>query len=392
MSSICVNISEFREVISKMNNAVEKSKINPKSGWLELEVVSSDRMTVKVANYDYYMESVIPIDCDDFDYSNRIHATVSAEQFVPLVSKFDGDVVTIGIIGNSLNLSTTDYEYNVALIKELGKIRTVDAIEFNPVRCISATMDGVDVSSIATSNAKGLLNSTYSKDIQQFIYVDEIGAATFTENIYINDFSSVETDAPIKMLLNSTQANLLKVFESFTSVKVRVESYASDDMYESQYKVEFSAEDDAKIRLVLIVQPMSMADKFPIAKLRQLASNVSETHAVINKKEFERALSRLMVFDKKFDITVMNYSKLVFGKSSVKLVSIKNHNHEIIKYKSFTNTSEHESIIRFADLQNQLKAIQSTDIDISYGDSPAIVINSESLKQLIPEIRVTERV
>ena len=126
-------------------------------------------------------------------------------------------------------------------------------------------------------------------------------------------------------------------------------------------------------------------------KLRNLASAVSETHAVIDKKALEKALARLMVFDKKFDITVLNYSKFVWDTDSVKLVSIKNQNYEVVPYISGTNTSEHESIIRFADIVNQLKAVQSKEIDISYGDSPAIVINSEGLKQLIPEIRAVER-
>ena len=94
-----------------------------------------------------------------------------------------------------------------------------------------------------------------------------------------------------------------------------------------------------------------------------------------------------MVFDKKFDITVLNYSKLVFGVDEVKLVSIKNNNYEVVKYVSGQNTVEHESIIRFADLVNQLKAVQGKEIDISYGQSPAITINSYRLKQLIPEVR-----
>ena len=53
---------------------------------------------------------------------------------------------------------------------------------------------------------------------------------------------------------------------------------------------------------------------------------------------------------KKFLITVLNYSKLVFYEDYVKLVSIKNNNYEIIYYKDYRNTFEHESIIRFADL------------------------------------------
>jgi hypothetical protein len=83
----------------------------------------------------------------------------------------------------------------------------------------------------------------------------------------------------------------------------------------------------------------------------------------------------------------MDYSKLVFKQNELELVSIKNKNFEKIPYISSQNVVEHESIIRFADLVKQLKAINSKEIDISYGSRPAIVINS-NIKQVIPEIMV----
>ena len=92
-----------------------------------------------------------------------------------------------------------------------------------------------------------------------------------------------------------------------------------------------------------------------------------------------------MIFDKKFDITVMDYSKIVFKEKELELISIKNQNKEIIPYKTYQNTIYHESIIRFADLIKQLKALTTNEIDISYGSRPAIVING-NVKQLIPEI------
>ena len=122
-------------------------------------------------------------------------------------------------------------------------------------------------------------------------------------------------------------------------------------------------------------------------KLRALAENDGQTYITIDKKQLDKALARLMVFDKKFDITVMNYSKLVFKKDCVALVSIKNKNVEKVTYINSVNAYEHESIIRFADLVKQLKAITSREIDISYGNTPAIAINSGNLIQLIPEIQ-----
>lgn len=381
MENIKINISELKKVISKINLAVEKTKLNPKSGWLELESLSDSRMVVKVANYDYYLEAFIPIFCDDYNDNSRIHATVTAETFIPLVSKLESDYVEITERLNALILKTDKSEYTFPIIKELGIVKTIKPINFNGNNCSVGILTGKNLASIATANAKGLIDSTFAKEIQQFIYVDNNGAITFTENIYINDFNKL---GDFKFLLNATQAKLLQVFDSYDDVEIMVENVES---YEQGIKVKFGVDN---LTLVMITQSRQMTDKFPAIKLRELSGAVSKTHVIINKKKLDKALSRLMVFDKKFDISVMNYSKLVFGESSVKLVSIKNKNYEEIPYEECSNAFEHESMIRFADIVNQLKAINTNKIDISYGDSPAIVING-NIKQLIPEIQEVQR-
>ena len=391
MDTIKINISELKKIVAKLSLAVEKSTINPKSGWIEIEAITNSTMSIKVANYDYYLEAFIPIEVDESSNDNGalLHATVTAETFIPLVSKLDDEYVTVCEKLNTLTLTTQKSEYTFPIIKELGKVKSVDSINFNTDRSIKSKISGHNLASIADTNAKGLLNCVFSKEIQQFIYVDNIGALTFTENIYINNWS-VPYENEFKFLINGTQARILKVFEEFgndlNQIDIAIEENSD---YDACNKVQISY--DGIIKLVLITQSTQKLDKFPSIKLRNLASAVSETHAIIDKKEFEKALSRLMVFDKKFDITVLNYSKLVFEEDCVKLVSIKNKNYEIVPYISKTNTIEHESIIRFADIVSQLKAIQTKEIDISYGDSPAITLNSGNLKQLIPEIRAVER-
>ena len=388
-----INISELKNIVSRLNLAIEKNnKLNPKSGWIELETVSDTDMKIKVGNFTYYLEADVAITANDFSEENKIHTTISADTFVPLISKLEDDFITIEENANALLLRTATSEYTFPTIKEAGRPRSVGEITFNPTLCSRYTLDGKDLVSVADANVQGLVDVLFSKDIQRFIYMDNYGAVTFTENIYINNFASpcpIDDNTPeFKMLLTGTQAKLLDVFASYKNVEMAVESTENNASY--SFKVKFTSKPLNDITLVLIVQPMETTNKFPAIKLRKLASAVSETHAFINKKTFEKALSRLMVFDKKWDISVLNYSKLVFGKDSVRLVSTKNKNYEIVKYDKAENTTDHESIVRFADLTNQLKAVNNDVLDLSYGDSPAIVINSGNLCQLIPEI--TERV
>lgn len=378
-----VNILNLKKIIEKLNLAIEKSTINPKAGWVEMVEEDDGKLSIFVGNYDYFVEASVK--CVENDDSSSLHVTVSSDTFVPLISKLDDGVAEFKCARNSLIVETSNGEYTFPIIKEAGIVKGVDRISFNDNEASEYTLSGEDISSIASINAKGLIDSLFSREIQQYIYVDQNGALTFTENIYINDFNSSDGFAnEFKFLLNGTQAKLMKIFEKSNSVSVKI----IEGDYETPIKVKFSiSDDDLSICLIAITQAKNVVDKFPSIKLRELSSAVSETHAVIDKKKFEKALQRLMVFDKKFDVTVLNYSKLVFSEDEVKLVSIKNNNYEVVKYVSGRNTTKHESIIRFADLVNQLKAVQSKEIDISYGDSPAITINSYRLKQLIPEVK-----
>lgn len=376
-----LNIKELKDLMSKISLAVEKSKLNPKSGWIELETIGST-VGFKVANYDYYLEAGIdvgtPISDDD-----KFHVTVLAETFIPLVSKLDVETVDVYERLNSLILETEQSSYTFPIIKELGNVKCVDKIEFSPTTDKVVTIGGVELSSVATINTKGLVDAMFSQEIQQFIYVDDQGALTFTENMYVNDFKTKASE-PFKFLLNATQAKLLQIFSGESQVNIEFEQVDTfNNVATTTNKVCLSA---SGIKLVLICQNQDLTDKFPSIKLRALGANVEQTHVVVDKRLLDKALARLMVFDKKFDITIMDYSKLVFKQDCLELVSVKNKNYERIPYISSQNAIDHESIIRFADLIGQLKAVTSKEIDISYGSRPAIVINS-NVKQLIPEIR-----
>ena len=392
MSPIKINIVDLKNIVSKLNLAIEKTKINPKAGWIELEILSEKQMSLKVANFDYYINAKIPIDCNSFDELNHLHVTISADTFVPLVSKLEDQFVYISSGYNCIIFTTDTNEYTFPIITELGKVKCVDRLVYSPISGDNSfELSGQELNSIAESNSRGLVDTIISREIQQFIYIDTLGAITFTENIYINTFNTVNKENELtpytKFLVNCTQAKLLKIFEQFNSVKIDVELFSE----ESSKKVRFTtSENNIYIEMIFVVQSDELTDCFPSIRLRAIADKVRDVHAILDKKTLDKALSRLMVFDKKFDITVLDYSKLVFSSNGLKMISVKNKNYEKVDYIKSENTFDYEAVIRFADLVAQLKAIKTKEIDISYGDS-AIVINSGNLKQLIPENKV-ERV
>ena len=131
--------------------------------------------------------------------------------------------------------------------------------------------------------------------------------------------------------------------------------------------------------------------RFPTLKLRQVATQALEAHITVDKKELDKALSRLMVFDKKFDTTILNYSKIEFNEDGLILVSVLNKNYEKLTYIKSDNVFKRTFMIRFADLVKQLKALQANEVSIYYGNSPAIIIDSGT-KVMLPEIVEFNRV
>ena len=365
---------DLKNFASKINLAIEKSKINPKAGWVELIVVEGN-LKLQVANFDYSLEAKIPcefISGTDFD------VTVVADQFIPLISKLDSKYVDLVIQNNALNIKTESNSYMLPLIREAGETKQLDMIQFNTLIADSINVSDDILYSISTTNVKGLLESMYSSDIQQFIYMDEKGAITFTENIYINYYKN-ELEKPFKILLNTTQAKLLKAFLGEKSIKLYVEPNYS---YESPKRACIESEN---VKLSMVVQSQENTDRFPSIRLRELSDRVQSTHVIVDRKVLDKALARLMIFDKKFDATVLNCSKIVFEPNQMKLISILNNNYEIVPYVRCEEPVDREFIIRFADLVKQIKVITSKEIDISYGETPALVLNSE-IKQLIPEV------
>lgn len=377
------NISELKQLVSKISLSVEKSNLNPKSGWIEIEA-DNESINFKVSNLDYYLEASLFSETYIED-EDVFHVTVLAETFIPLISKLEEDFVDISERMNSLILKTDKSEYAFPIIKEAGKVKCLDVIDFNPTT-IPIKVDGKMLSSVATINSKGLLGAMVVHDYQQFIYVDNTGAITFTENMYVNDFEKPSTEE-FKMLLTVTQAQLLDIFKNEEDIEIEFEqlpTYGNKGQTTTN-KVKIS---NANISLIMITQDMSMVESFPSIRLRAIAANELDTHVIVDKKALDKALARLMVFDKKFDINVIDYSKIIFRENEMELISIKNKNFEKLPYISSQNVVEHETVIRFADLVKQLKLVTTKDLDISFGTRSAIVFNSGNIKQIIPEIKL----
>lgn len=375
-----IKLKEIKDILSKIALGINKSDVNPSAGYIEIKTNDDGILNIKVSSNDYFLISPITVNSDE-----SIHATILADKFINIISKLNKEFISLCSDDNSLMLKTNTSQYVFPIIKKNGVVATINEFEYNAeeyTNCVENEMNGTDLASISESNAQGLVEATFTKEIQQFIYVDNVGALTFTDNIYINNFDVAYANE-FKILLNATQSRLLKIFDNAKNVTVKV---MSSNNFDKNVVVKMTSDD---ISLSLLTQSVNKVNMFPQEKIRNLSLGDINRHVIINKNEFDKALSRLMVFDKKFDKAILDYSKLVFKSNHVELISVKNHNYEIIAYSSSENIdgdSAYEAIIRFGDLVNQLKAVTTPNVDISFGNGKAIVINSD-IKQIVPEIK-----
>ena len=375
-----LDIKKLKDLMGRISLAVEKSKLNPKAGWIELEATNTE-LLFKVANYNYYLEANIKFDTNIAD-DDKFHVTILAETFIPLISKLDVDTIKLYEYLGCLMLETDSGKYTFPLIKEAGKTRCVDAIPFNP--SISTTLSGSDLSTVSSINAKGLDGASFVSQFESYVYIDNLGALISThDSMYVNNFDK-PSSTEFKALLTLAQARLLDIFKDYDEVLTEVELIPSfeDGNVTNIIRLGFTIGD---LKLVLNTQSEFDTDRWPSLILRSISESENQAHVVIDKKLLDKALARLMVFDKKFGSDVFDYSQLEFTDDCLKLVSTKNKNYEIIPYVSKHNFKEYISLIRFADLIKQLKSITTKEIDISYSNNNAIIINS-SVKQIIPEI------
>lgn len=369
------DISRLKAVAAKLNAVIEKSKINPKAGWVELET-SGKELLFKASNYDYYFCANMPVEALE---GASLHCTVSADTFIPLVAKLEEKAANLSVGPNVLLVTTGTSEYSFPLLKEAGQVKRIEEIPFIDRGAKSFTIPSRVLRSVAELNTRGVVSAEVCRDIQRYIYVDGKGAITFTDSVYLNDFSG--DYGQFRFLLTVSQAKLLNILAGDGDATILLREGVSEA---SPLGVKVVGDD---FFLVFCTQPPEKVVQFPAIRLRGLADMGSESHVILDKKSLEKALTRLMVFDKKWDASVLNYSQLEFSENALKLVSVRSKNYEMLTYKSSVSPEKRVVILRFADLLQQIKLLTSKEVDISYGTSPAIVINAPEMKQLIPEIR-----
>lgn len=402
-----INTKKFKECCSKILAATDTSELSTLTETLELKIIGQI-LYLNVTNREYYVSVKFPVDHDD---EEGFHATVNASTFLKLINQTTTENITLIIVGNALNIEANG-SYKLPLIYDNDKLLELPEIVINN-KTVEMGIDSDILTSILQYNSKELNKGTAARPVQKMYYIDEQGCITFTTGACVNSFS---LEKPIKILLNNKIVKLFKLFDGATT---HINEYKEEDINSSEernkqiyelcqnslvhFTLGYDALSDSIIQTkvsfetndVVLTAITSCDDTLlnsvPALAIRARANNSYPYSVTLNKEELLGAIGRLLLFTNSKKIRA--YGEFEFGSESVVIRDIKKDNSETIRYCNTTNVYDGDTYKLFLDLvdfQTTVESCIENDVSLSFGDNKAVVLNRSSIKNIIPEMKMTE--
>ena len=367
-----IKLETIQKPCSTISNAVDANSISQLTEVLELET-KDDVLQLSVTNKEYFVTINIPVDDPE-----EIHATVDAELFTKLISRITTEYVELSVTDKFLVVKGNG-TYRLPLIFEDSVMMTLPRIEVNNISSEFDVSSDV-LNSIMTANSRQLDVGVISNAVQKYFYIDQHGALTFTSGATVNNF---DLGADIKLLLN---ARLVKLFKLFENEQVHI-CYGTEPLSDEiiQTRISFTT---PKVRLSAILScDDTMLKSVPVTRIRSLASDELPYTVSIPRNKLLEALERFSLFSQD---AMLSSACLDFEREFVKVSDTKKNSTEKVMYETANNniSEPYEVTIDIIELTKMLDSNRTKNVHISFGNNSAILLVSNNVTNVIPEIRV----
>ena len=366
---IILRTEDIRSICSDILAAVDSNVLSKITETLEI-IVKDGFLKMNVTNSEYYATVTLPIS----DTSIDMHATVNADVFLKLVARTTTDTIQLEVEENILKVKANG-DYKIPLIYEGQELLNLPEIKINN-ETNTFDIDTKVLASIMNYNSKELQKGFVTLPVQKLYYIDEQGAITFTTGACVNDFT---LNNPIKILLTQKLVNLFKIFKEPT-VKFTIGQDMDNNIIQTKVKFETSS----FCIVSIIPSDQSMIDSVPVNAIRNRAHEDYDYTVVLDKYQLLQTIDRLLLFSSN---TLKLYSKFEFNIDSVKIYDVQQDNFEEIHYANSTMISQpYEAILDLIDIKNTFNNFRDQYINIRFGNNEAIVVNSQNIYVVIPEV------
>lgn len=371
---------DLQDICGKILFAVDSTEVSTINETLELKTVGSD-LFVNVSNRDYYAQVKVDIgEVTDF------HATVNATLFLKLVSQFTTDTIELYTKDNALYIKA-DGNYKIPLIYDGSELLELPEIKMENVT-EEFDIDSSILQSIFKYNTKQIQSATViANPVQQYYYVDNKGAITFTTGACVNNF---ELDGHASFLLNM---KIVKLFRLFKDGKVKFSiGHSAVDETTVRTKVKFET-DTVSITAILPIDE-NLINSVPVNNIRGVASFNYPHSIVVNRENLIKSTNRLLLFNERGVIT-KPYGNFEFYDDHFSVSDYDNINTEKVNYENEVSSLDSElaepsytAVLDLKDVKMTLEGCSDQTVTLNFGNGKAFVIVRGNISNVIPEVKV----
>ena len=364
-----LNSKDFIEASQSILYAIDNKNASLFTETLEL-VANGKQLTMNVTNREYYTSVLFSL-----DEESDLHASVNAKLFLSLISKITSPTIELKSEDNFIKIKGNG-DYKLPMIYNNNELMTLPKIEINNVTN-TMNVDSKILQSILTYNSKELQRGIAVKPVQNYYYIDEKGAITFTSGACVNSF---ELESPVKLLLSDKVVKLFKLFKDSESVNLTIgQDPVDDDLI--QTKVRFEADN---VILTAKLPDSSSISSVPVDAIRGMATKDYLYSVVLHRDELLQTLGRLKLFNE----GTKNYGKFEFSKDEVSISDWSSDNKEIIKYSNeCPNLESYTALLNTDNLSLIISGCEEDYITLCFGDGKAFSCIQPTVTDILPEIK-----
>lgn len=372
-----IKTGDFKKICTTVLSATDNSEISTLTETLELKTVGT-MLYLNVTNKEYYVSVAFPL-----EHEETFHAAVNANLFLKLIAAVTSDAIELNVQDNYLKVKANG-DYKLPLIFENDALMQLPTIEIaNPTLSMNISSDVLE--SIVNFNSKQLAIGTVAKPVQKMFYVDQQGCLTFTSGACVNSFT---LEQPMRILFNQRLVNLFKLFKG-TMVDFTL---GYDPISETimQTKVTFKT---PTITLSAITGcDDTLLSQVPVEAIRRRANMEYPYSVVLNITDVSEAINRILLFSAGYGSkeNLKPYSTFEFKADKITLYDSKRENTEVINYQNGTSvTEDYNMTLDLLELKKILDGCSEQYITLNFGNNQAAVIVRNSIRNVLPEVRVS---
>ena len=366
-----IRTEDLKDNTKYISQAIDSAVISSIADLIQIKVVNK-KLHFYITDKDYYLD--VTVSKEEFDEDFNI--IVDAKIFTKLISSITTDTVSLTIEDNKLIIKANG-------VYKLAKI-DVDGMEDLPVIPHSNEFTSFQLSTnvlkrIMTNNIKQLDKGTFANDCQRYCYLDNKGALTFTTGACINNFDLPED---IKILLSRKVVSLFKLFSNTDFVNFAM----CHEVNSSNNNIDVIHFKSSDIQLYAILPVNDLATDVPADNIREMATKVYAYQVAINRTSLIETLNRYLILGNKEDIKYNPYINIKFEYNKLIIQGLNGAFNEEILYHEEIPNLDYSLCVDLFDVRDVLQVLSSPIISFKFGDNTAVVVTSNEISNIIPEV------